>query len=114
MSPIFAIGVKIEDTPLGNAPNVPSIGTVYPNLAVLVQVILKNAFSVIGLLLLILLIYGGLMYIIGAGDGDSKKAAQAQATITDALIGFAVVFSAYFIIQIIQVITGISILNSTL
>ena len=114
MSPIFAAGVKIEDTPLGNAANAPSIGTIYPTISPLISMLLKNAFTIIGLLLLILLIYGGLMFIIGAGDGDSKKAAQAQATITDALIGFIVVFLAYFIIQIIQVITGINILNSTL
>jgi hypothetical protein len=111
MSLISVLAVDIgQATPLGTG----SIATTYPNLGVLVKVILTNAFTVIGLLLLILLIYGGLMFIIGAGDGDSKKAAQAQSTITDALIGFAVVFLAYFIIQIIQLITGINILNSTL
>lgn len=51
------------------------------------------------------------MFIINAGSNDSKKAAQAKAIITDALIGFAVVFLAYFIIQIIEVITGLNILN---
>jgi hypothetical protein len=112
MSSFSVLAVEIgENTPLGNGF---FLGKEYSNLAVLIQVILRNAFTVIGLLLLILLIYGGLMYIIGAGDGDSKKAAQAQSTITDALIGFAVVFLAYFIIQIIQLITGINILNSTL
>lgn len=49
---------------------------------------------------------------MSAGDGDPKKAAAAQDTITNSLIGFAVVFLAYFIIEIIQIITGIPILNS--
>lgn len=54
------------------------------------------------------------MFIIGAGSNDSKKSAQAKTVITDALIGFAVVFLAYFIIQIVETITGLNILNPSL
>ena len=79
----------------------------------LVNVILKNSITIIGIILLALLIFGGISYIISAGSSDSKKTAQAQAMITDALIGFAVVLLAYFLIQIIQVITGLNILNSS-
>ncbi len=52
--------------------------------------------------------------IINAGSADSKKTAQAQQAISSALIGFAVVFSAYFIIQIISLVTGVKILDSGL
>lgn len=86
----------------------------FPTTGSFLSSLLKNALTVVGLLLLFLLIYGGLMFIIGAGSDDPKKAQAAQGIVTDALIGFAVVFCAYFIIQIIEIITGLSILNPSL
>jgi hypothetical protein len=83
----------------------------FPTVGSLISVILKNSLTIIGIIMLILLISGGLMFIIGAGNNDSKKSAQAKSLITDAAIGFAVVFLAYFIIQIIQTITGLNILS---
>jgi len=103
--------VNLGDTPLGNGG---SLSSTYPNIGTLVGVILKNSLVVIGIILLGLLIYGGLLFIINAGSNDSKKIAQAQTILTDAAIGFAVVLLAFIIIQIIQTITGLNILNSTL
>lgn len=54
------------------------------------------------------------MLIIGAGNSDAKKSAQGKTMVTDALIGFAIVITAYFIVQIVEVTTGIKILNSGL
>jgi hypothetical protein len=88
-----------------------SVSQTFPTVGSLISVILKNSLTLIGLILLVLLISGGLMFIIGAGSQDSKKSAQAKSLITDALIGFAVVFLAYFIIQIVEVVTGLKILN---
>ncbi|MFA6518224.1 MAG: hypothetical protein WCV93_01050 [Candidatus Shapirobacteria bacterium] len=103
--------VQIGDTPLGSGH---TISSSYPNLAVLVSIILKNALTVAGIVFLALLIFGGLTFIINAGSGDSKKTAQSSGAITNALIGFLVVFLAYFIIQIVEVITGLKILNPTI
>jgi len=64
--------------------------------------------------LLFLLIFGGFSLIIGAGNGDPKKAQQGQKAITSALIGFAIVFLSYFIIQTIEIFTGLDILNPNL
>lgn len=86
----------------------------FPTIGSLISIILKNSLTVIGVILLVLLISGGLMFIIGAGSNDSKKSAQAKSVITDALIGFAVVFLAYFIIQIVETVTGLNILNPDL
>ena len=75
------------------------------------ELTILHHFDTIGI---VLLIFGGISLIINAGSSDSKKAAQAQQTVSSALIGFAVVFSAYFIIQIISLITGVKILDSGL
>jgi len=103
--------VNIGDLPIGGNN---TLNNTYPTAGKLINVILQNSLVVIGLLLLGLLIYGGILFIISAGSDDSKKVAQAQSVITDALVGFAVVFLAFFIIQIIEVITGLNILNSNL
>lgn len=100
------LAVDIGNTPLGTG----TIQSKYPDLASIVNRIIPNALTLAGILLLILLIAGGFMLIIGAGNNDPKKAQMAQAMVTDALIGFAVVFLSYLLIQLIQVITGLQIL----
>ncbi|MCX6726865.1 MAG: hypothetical protein NTY75_03560 [Candidatus Shapirobacteria bacterium] len=105
----------LADVIIGNTPinGNETLAQTYPNIGTLVGVILKNSLVIIGIILLGLLIYGGLLFIINAGSSDSKKLAQAQTILTDAVIGFVVVLLAFIVIQIIQTITGLNILNNT-
>ena len=82
----------------------------YQSLGGLISVFLKNAYVLAGVLLFFLLLFGGLGVIMGAGQGDPKKTSQGQQAVTSALIGFGVVFASYWIIQIIQIVTGLNIL----
>lgn len=91
-----------------------SINQTFPDIGTVINILLKNSFTIAGIILLGLLIFGGLKFIMSAGSNDAKKAAEAKTIITNAIIGFAVVLTAYFIVQIIQVITGVQILNPTL
>jgi len=100
-------GVDIGQLPMGNNK---SISDLYPDPASLVTLIVKNGLTIAGIILLILIIAGGFMMISSAGSGDQKQAAAAKTMITDALIGFLVIFLSYFIIQIVEVITGLTIL----
>jgi hypothetical protein len=77
----------------------------------LISIILRNVYMVAGLLVLALLIFGGISIILGAGGGDPKKAGQGQKAATAAVIGFLIIFASYWIIQIIEVLTGIDVLN---
>lgn len=99
-----------QDTPWG----LKSLGDTFPSLSTLVTLLLQNALVIAGLILLALLIFGGFTFIMGAGSNDPKKTQQATGILTNVLIGFAIVFTAYFIIQIIEVLTGLNILNSSL
>jgi len=76
----------------------------------LVNVIIKNAFMFAGVITFVLLIFGGFGFIVGAGSGDTKKMEQAQKTITGAVVGLLLVVSSYWIIQILEKITGVSLL----
>lgn len=80
----------------------------------LISVLLPNLYILAGLIFFVLLIFGGLGLIMGAGGGDPKKTEQGGKAVTYAIVGFLVVFASYWIIQIIQVVTGVNILNSPL
>ncbi|MBI2465272.1 hypothetical protein HYV64_03955 [Candidatus Shapirobacteria bacterium] len=108
MNRLLAIAI---DPPTGTGK---TLSQTFPTLSSLISVIVKNSFTIAGTILLILLIFGGLMVIIGAGSSDSKKSAQGKALVTDAIIGFVIVITAYFIVQIVEVTTGLKILNSGL
>jgi hypothetical protein len=105
---ILAAGIEIgPNLSLGNGSN---IADKYTDFASLVTLLLRNGLTVAGIIFLGLILFGGVSFIASAGTGDQKKLAQAQAAITNALIGFLVIFLSYFIIQIIEVLTGLQIL----
>jgi len=83
------------------------------SISILVSVLLKNALTIAGVVCLFLLILGGFSFIVSAG-GDAKAKEKGKNTITSAVIGFVLIFAAYWIIQIVQILTGIKILNSGL
>lgn len=62
-----------------------------------------------GLILLFFLIKGGFQMMLGAADPKAKE--SASKTVTNALIGFFILFVSYWLVQIIEVVLGISILK---
>lgn len=49
-----------------------------------------------------------------SNSGDTHQAEEGKKIVTSAIMGLAVLFASYWIIQIVQVVTGVQILNSTL
>jgi hypothetical protein len=83
------------------------------SISTLVNILLKNALTIAGVICLILLILGGFSFIVSAG-GDAKAKEKGKNTITSALTGLVLIIAAYWIIQIIEIITGIKIFDSGL
>ncbi len=77
----------------------------------LVSLILSNALVLAGILLLISIILGGFAIIQGAGSGDPEKGAQGKKAATASFIGFLIIFSAYWIIKVVELITGVNIVS---
>ena len=77
-----------------------------------INVLLPNVLILAGLILLFLFVFGG--FKIVSSQGSAEQVEQGKKAMTGALVGFLVVFSSYWIIQVIQVITGVQILNSPL
>ena len=73
--------------------------------------VLPNVYIIAGVILFLHLVVGGFLLITAAGNTD--QAQNGQKALTSAIIGFIVVFASYWIIQIIETITGIPIMGIT-
>lgn len=78
--------------------------------AQLINVIVPNLFIIAGIILFFLLLFGGFSII--TSQGDPKATEKGSQAIVGALVGFLIVIASYWLIQIIEVVTGVQILNS--
>ncbi len=74
-----------------------------------VSTLLNNSVMFSGVMLLILILLGGLAMIINAGNQQQNQNSKAAVTYT--FFGFLIIFAAYWIIQIIELIFGVKILG---
>lgn len=74
--------------------------------------ILSIIVSLAVLALFVMLVIGGFKYLTSAGD--QKKTAGAQATMTHAIAGIALMAIAFLIFKIIQAFTGVDITTFTI
>lgn len=72
----------------------------FTNLASLVTNALPILFSVAGIILLLYLLWGGFDYLTSMGD--PKKAESGRGKITNAIIGFIIIFVSFWIVQILD------------
>ena len=75
----------------------------------LVSLFIKIVFAVSGVIILVFIIMAGIGLIAGAGASDPEKIEKGKQSATSALIGFVVVFVAYWIVQLIELWTGMKI-----
>lgn len=73
----------------------------------IVSRILKFIFPLAGLVLFVMLVWGGLEIMLGA---VSKKIDAGKQRVTAAIVGFLLLFASYWIWQILQVVFGVKIL----
>lgn len=76
------------------------------DVAGIINIIIPYLFVIAGLILLFMLIYGGFHMMVAAND--PKGLQEARAKITNALVGFLLLFISYWLVQIIEVIFGVS------
>ena len=84
----------------------------FPTFGSLVNVIIQNAFVFAGIISFLLLVFGGFGVIISAGSGDTKQLEKGKQTITYAALGLILVVTSYWIVQIIEKVSGISLLGT--
>lgn len=79
----------------------------------IVSNILPNLYIAAAVIFFILLIFFGLGIIMGAGEQSPEKIQKSKQGLTWTIAGLLVVLGSYWIIQIIQVVTGLNILEPT-
>ncbi len=77
----------------------------------LVSLVVKIGFVVSGILILFFMIFAGFQMVVGAGSNNPEAAKKGQQAASAAAIGFAVVFVAYWIVRILELITGIKLIS---
>lgn len=83
---------------IGLNPNLNTLGGI-------ISTVVPYLFGIAGFLLLLYLIFGGFSYMMSAGD--PKAAESAKQKITNAVIGFVIIFTAYWLVQILGVVLGV-------
>lgn len=86
----------------------------YSSIGAFISAVLPNVYIFAGIILFILMLVGGLIVIAGASKGEPESLEKGKKAITAALIGFLIIFTSYWIIQIIETITGIAIFKTDL
>ena len=81
------------------------------NVASVINKALFYIFAIAGFMLLIYLIYGGFQLMTSGGDPEKIKGAKEILTRT--IMGFLVIFIAYWIIQIVGIAFGLTDVQNT-
>ena len=81
--------------------------TGYGSIGEFISAILPNVYIIASLILFILLIAGG--FVIIASGGNPEKKGQGGKAITSAIAGFIIIFVSFWIIKLIEFLTGIEI-----
>jgi len=109
LSPVYA------DIPIGSVFGQGTLqGAIgrYTQITQLFNPLLATVYIVAGLIVFFVLLGGGILVILGAGESDSKKINQGKQTIAVGLGGLTLVFVSYWLIKIIEMVTGLNILGA--
>ena len=72
--------------------------------ATIIDAVLPFVFVIAGLVLFVMFFFGGFTIFVSAGNPEKTK--QGQQMLVNALIGFAIIFAAYWIIELLQYSLG--------
>jgi hypothetical protein len=99
---------NLEDIQKGAFPNTTPLSQM--SLGGIIGNVLPYVFGGAAILLLIYLVMGGLSMMLSRGDPKAMQSAQSQ--ITNALIGFVIVFFAFTLVALIGKVLGIGVFGS--
>ena len=76
----------------------------------IISALLPIIYLIAGLILFGAIIVSGFQLM--TSGGDQKKTAEAKGCLTNAIIGFVIIFISWWLVQILQIIFGIDILGN--
>ncbi|MBI5614584.1 hypothetical protein HY947_06675 [Candidatus Gottesmanbacteria bacterium] len=109
MTPILAQNLKFPG-PNGQISLKGPDNFLFTNIAGIIGGAIKFIFIFAGIGLLAMLVFAGYDFLTSAGD--AKKLETGKQRMTNALIGFVLIFAAYWVVQIAGKIFGLSIIDT--
>lgn len=103
MSPLLAQNLTLPGGSIKGPLNVPGAGS-NPTIGGIISNALPIVIGLAGLGMLVMLISAGYTFMTSAGD--AKKMEQGKQQLTFAIVGFLIVFGAYWMVQILGVMFG--------
>ncbi len=103
------LALELKDAYLLNSRG-ETVAETYSTPAALINTLLPNIFTIAGLVLFVFIIGAGLKIVMN--PGDSKAVGEGQKAISYAIGGFLLLLASYWVIQIIQYVTGVPILGN--
>lgn len=82
----------------------------FSSISELINRLLPNVLLLAGIILFLLLVGGGFMMIKSASEGESEQMTKGRQAAFYAIIGFVIIFASFWIIKLVEKITGIPIL----
>jgi hypothetical protein len=79
------------------------------DLGSIITAFLPSILTIAGFILFAMLVFGGFTMLAGAANKDSQE--KGKKMVTGALTGFGIIFMAYWIAQILQIIFKVSIVS---
>jgi len=80
------------------------------NIGDIVSRLIPYIFGIAGIALLLMIIFSGFQMLTSAGDPKALESAQKR--LVNAIIGFVIIFAAYWIVQFIGKILGIEVFGT--
>ncbi len=77
----------------------------------IVSLVVRIGFVVSGVLILFFIVFAGFQIVASAGSNNPEGAKKGKEAATTAAVGFAIVFTAYWIVRLIEVIVGVNIIS---
>jgi hypothetical protein len=99
---------RLGDAYLLDAANGTTVANTFATPADLINTIMPNIFVFAGILLFVFVVVAGFRMV--SNPDDKKQAEEGKKAITFAITGFAVLLGAYWIVQVIEIVTGADIL----
>lgn len=72
--------------------------------AAVISTVLPYVYVIAGMAMLVMIIFGGVTLMTAAGDPGKSK--DGYGKITAGIIGFVIIFIAYFVAQLVEVMLG--------
>lgn len=103
-SPIALAAITVNDTGLDNSANAATLKT-DTTLPKMIGLVIRGALGIVGAIFLILIVYGGFLWMIS--EGDNTKVSAARGYIFHSILGLVITLSAYALTDVvISIFTG--------